>query len=490
MSSMKRFYIFVLLGFGWCNAYAQNIGKLEYFIDTDPGYGNATNVAITASPALTDFKFNVPLSSVGNGFHTLYVRTQNSTGKWSVLQSSPFVKLATSASTSRVEYFIDTDPGYGNGTSVTFPSGSSLTNLNFNVPLSSLAEGFHTLYVRVKDANNNWSVIQSHPFVKILAKPNITYIEYYIDTDPGQGNGINVPFTPTEVITDFTFLVNVTSLSQGTHKIFVRAKNSNEKWTPTRNEDFVMCNLAAPVATEATEVTSTSIKINWNAVAGAVAYDVDLSQNNFSTFSTGRITTGTVGFASPLTKGTTYQYRVRAVGSTCSSANSNVISVTTLNCDKPPKPTISLTNTNTGSPILTSSAATGNQWFKNGTLISGASNKTLTVSDPGNYKVQIKSGDCLSDFSDEIALVITGLEPNDSKGIVFYPNPVENELTIEGVAKILESKLTDVSGRIQNIFFKADQGKHQANVESLPSGMYILFIRDEYGSRYLKFSKK
>lgn len=52
------------------------IRQLEYFIDIDPGFGNATPVTITAGQTeIADFSFTVNLSGVPAGNHRLYIRT-------------------------------------------------------------------------------------------------------------------------------------------------------------------------------------------------------------------------------------------------------------------------------------------------------------------------------------------------------------------------------------------------------------------------------
>jgi hypothetical protein len=53
---------------------AQNIIKMEYFVDTDPGFGNATNVPVTASLDVTA-NFQVNVTSLSAGFHNLYIRS-------------------------------------------------------------------------------------------------------------------------------------------------------------------------------------------------------------------------------------------------------------------------------------------------------------------------------------------------------------------------------------------------------------------------------
>ncbi|AOM79282.1 hypothetical protein BFS30_20195 [Pedobacter steynii] len=66
----------------------------------------------------------------------------------------------------------------------------------------------------------------------------------------------------------------------------------------------------------------------------------------------------------------------------------------------PEKPTISASTSTEfcfgGSVLLTSSAATGNQWYKDGTLISGATNPTYLADASGKYKVVVTLNSCVS----------------------------------------------------------------------------------------------
>jgi C1A family cysteine protease len=90
-----------------------------------------------------------------------------------------------------------------------------------------------------------------------------------------------------------------------------------------------------PDANAATSITSTGFTANWDTVSGAVAYYIDISQNNnFLNFVTGFenliVTSGNWKNVSGLVSNTSYYYRVRAHNSQCSSGNSDTVIITTL----------------------------------------------------------------------------------------------------------------------------------------------------------------
>ena len=117
-----------------------------------------------------------------------------------------YLKLNAQANIIRVEYYIDADPGYGNGSALSFTAATQLSNLAINIDPSSLFSGVHQLGVRALDANGNWSLVNRWLFFKPYSNninaaptPNLSYAEWYIDTDPGYGNGTAVPVSGTNV---------------------------------------------------------------------------------------------------------------------------------------------------------------------------------------------------------------------------------------------------------------------------------------------------
>jgi len=239
---MKRIFIlFVLL---FCQgAYAQNIVQVEHYIDTDPGYGSGTQVSITPDSVL-ELSFNVDLTDIGDGFHLLYVRAMDEFGHWSLTSSKPFFKetisLETSPDVTRLEYFLDSDPGYGSGVNVPVSADSNLTK-QFVADLSDVSDGFHMLYVRAMDEFGHWSLTSSKPFFKetisLETSPDVTRLEYFFDTDPGYGSGVNVPVSADSNLTK-QFVADLSGVSDGFHLLYVRAMDEFGHWSLTSSKPF------------------------------------------------------------------------------------------------------------------------------------------------------------------------------------------------------------------------------------------------------------
>lgn len=120
---------------------------------------------------------------------------------------------------SRAEYFFDTDPGYGNGTTVPLAPGN-LVDINFNAGISGLSPGIHTLYVRVK--SGVWSQL-SKQFIAISEEVGLNEAEYFFDEDPGFGNGTAIPVNPGKVV-ELNFDADISGLAPGIHTLYIRVK--------------------------------------------------------------------------------------------------------------------------------------------------------------------------------------------------------------------------------------------------------------------------
>ncbi len=72
--------------------------------------------------------------------------------------------FAKAQNITAAEYFIDTDPGVGQGTALTINNvGADITD-SFTVNIGAQPIGFHRMYVRVQDANSVWSLYDNFLF--------------------------------------------------------------------------------------------------------------------------------------------------------------------------------------------------------------------------------------------------------------------------------------------------------------------------------------
>ncbi len=137
----------------------------------------------------------------------------------------------------------------------------------------------------------------------------------------------------------------------------------------------------------------------------------------------------------------------------------------------PPTPTISVSGT-----TLTSSSATGNQWYLNGVLIAGATNQNYTFTSNGTYTVIVTTSGCASAESAPEVIINVGIsDASNQYGLNIYPNPSDGnfnitfnvytpanytlELTNALGQLIYKEELKNFSGNYNKPFSVVDYGK-------------------------------
>ena len=217
----------------------------EYFIDSDPGIGNATALAITAGVSVSH-NFSIPLEALSTGSHFLYIRLKNDEDKWSLYARRPFFITAVDVPIANIvaaEYFFDSDPGIGNGTSISIESGAEVSG-TLAVSLDALDPGMHYLHFRVKNNHSKWSLFARRPLYisPDIPNPDIIAAEYFIDIDPGVGNGLPVAITPGESISAAFEVVTSDTLMPGTHVLHLRVQTDIDKWSLYAKSEFAIEN--------------------------------------------------------------------------------------------------------------------------------------------------------------------------------------------------------------------------------------------------------
>jgi hypothetical protein len=160
-------------------------------------------------------------------------------------------------------------------------------------------------------------------------------------------------------------------------------------------------------------------------------------------------------------------------------------------CVNPAKPTIQVINGNLENYIIESSASSGNQWFKDGTLISGAIGLTFNITSNGAYSLEVTIDGCKSARSNDLVVIITGNENFPEKEqLTISPNPVENILTLSLPSNNKkEIAIFTITGH-QVEYSSTEQSNIQFDVSGYKQGIYLVRVSTNSGFQYGRFLKK
>jgi hypothetical protein len=129
--------------------------------------------------------------------------------------------------------------------------------------------------------------------------------------------------------------------------------------------------------------------------------------------------------------------------------------------------------------ILTSNAATGNQWFRNSVAIPGATGTVYEATEPGAYQVQVTNADgCVAEMSEGLNVteqdIVTDLKvhPNPGNGIF--------DITFTGLRPDkVNIRIFDTVGKVVYEEKKNMLGSRvvQVNVSTAAAGVYMLQLQ-------------
>jgi hypothetical protein len=131
---------------------------------------------------------------------------------------------------------------------------------------------------------------------------------------------------------------------------------------------------------------------------------------------------------------------------------------------------------------LLSSAVAGNQWYRNGQVITGATAPSYRPINTGNFHViATDTNGCSSQVSNTIYYSTIGLREANTAGVKIYPNPTSDELHISSPGrKFQRIELYDLRGRkVLSKAFNSTRGK--LDLKNLPPSSYLLEIRFKDG---------
>jgi len=135
--------------------------------------------------------------------------------------------------------------------------------------------------------------------------------------------------------------------------------------------------------------------------------------------------------------------------------------------------------------VLTSSLNYGNQWYLDGEIIEGATNRTYTIENEGNYYVEVTNAFNCSSISESEYIVVNGIDDFDINEemldkVNIYPNPNNGAFVInvareEGDLTNYKYSIVDLTGRIcvSGVIYSHEDTK-EIEKNNLNDGIYFL----------------
>jgi hypothetical protein len=502
-----------------------NFAKFEYFIDTDPGFGNVGNgsTAIAGVDVMNaTATVTIPTTTLP-GVHTLFVRSfvksNNTDGNWSITNAYTFENLSptypTAAETEdliNLEYFFDTDPGFKLGSPIAFAQSPDVSNLLATITIPSLTPGVHQLFIRSRNAAKyHWSLTNSRTFENLLpaypqptATPNIIKIEYSVKSNVGFGTGTIIPITPSTNINSQTKTIDISNaLPAGNQLLFIRSQDNLYRWSITNYATFNNENYIYPTPPPLPNIKKIEYFIDVDpGIGNATTLAVTPSTNINDLLQSVDI--------SPAAPGD-HIFFIRSLSNDWSLTNASVFTK-----DGPlPISLISFKGkASKGENILTWRTASelNNSHFEieraeeydelkfskigkvmgSGTKITDT-DYTFADEKPHAYKnyYRLKQVDFDGHFEYSSAILV---EASTSSSLAtVYPNPANGTLVIDYAdkvgAQVVSFSITDVLGRKMNVPYAEVEEELHCDVRLLPPGLYLLqlyFYGEKQTIRFIK----
>jgi len=229
------------------------LSAAEYFFDANdlgPGQNTALNFILSEGTA-TATGTDLATSGLSSGLHTVYSRFYADNYGWGATRGMTFLitHLATESTITAAEYFLDTNDagaGFNTALSVSVSNGIA-TATGSNLATGGLTPGLHLIYSRMYADNYGWGAPRGIPFLVTSSgsENTITAAEYFIDTDPGPGNGITIEIGGTTTAVSLNQEINLSNETAGLHSISVRLYSSEMGWGSVRSALFQVAEDAA-----------------------------------------------------------------------------------------------------------------------------------------------------------------------------------------------------------------------------------------------------
>ena len=191
----------------------------------------------------TTFTINeqVGIGSLPNGLHTFHIRFKDSRDYWSSTLSQFFYKVPETSSEQNkligYEYWFNQQRDNAvDGTLGNQP----VINFNEELDASNLTNGLHTLHIRFKDSNGQWSNTVSQFFYKVSpptpTENLIQMYRYWFNELEGETIEIHLetPVNPYQLVAS----IEPPFLNAGGHTVHFQFKDTQGQWSVVMTDEF------------------------------------------------------------------------------------------------------------------------------------------------------------------------------------------------------------------------------------------------------------
>ncbi|MBT5528713.1 MAG: T9SS type A sorting domain-containing protein [Cytophagia bacterium] len=160
--------------------------------------------------------------------------------------------------------------------------------------------------------------------------------------------------------------------------------------------------------------------------------------------------------------------------------NGTSLNLVISNYPKPPKPSISTS----GDSILVSSSLTGNQWYRNDTLLVGSNSQGYYATIPGWYKIEVSNQYGCKSTSEPFPFGGVGMkEGSRDNQLILYPNPTNGQINISiksernGLANVQISNMLGEIVYESQMDIRYNQQQKEIQLNHLDKGLYFLIFK-------------
>lgn len=231
---------------------AQDVIYAEYFIDADPGFGEATTIENFVPGEETNVVLHC-MDAMSQGFHNLGIRTKDA-NSWSQTNFTSIYVLKDTVydPIQKVQYFWVSDPGFQDPMTPDFNFNQPEINIvkgkaAVNVP-ADFQPGSYSLYMRSQDSLGYWSHTQLVKEIYICPSSYLTYLEETVCesyTSPtGQvytESGVYREYVNTSQECDSSYLISLNVISIDT-AVTLNNQTLQANYTSADSYQWVDCN--------------------------------------------------------------------------------------------------------------------------------------------------------------------------------------------------------------------------------------------------------